>query len=828
MTLGTIEAWVVATGQGLIRTPDGARFAFTAADLVGLTPADLRPGRTVAFEPGPGDAAARVHDPAAAAAPRPLGLAPDLPPDHPVFRRPPVPERVQELLSRCEAVHPGLRLDKYLAPVGNQEHQKDRLAQVAADAARAGAGFEAPAARRGAMLQALGAQTWTRTTSGPLTLHLSRSSMLENAGICLHPIHGFPFLPGTGLKGLARAFAETVWKPGQADPAGADAAIARIFGTASGADDAESSRAGSVIFHDAWPASWPRLVVDVINNHHASYYQDGEPPGDWESPRLVYFLAMPAGQRFGFALGARAGAPSASDRDQARSWLDGGLTHLGCGAKTAAGYGRFASPEAPGEPIAVPGRWAGEAVRLRLVTPAFLAGAAQGRDDCDLRPATLRGLLRWWWRTLHAGYLDVPTLRALEAALWGDTEAGAAIHLAVEAQGGRRVEAFAFKDRARPAPEFKRAHRLADPPDGRTTQGLFYASYGMDDKRGQPPRFYVEPGAWWMVRIRARVTRFAAVGQPIAPEVALDQARAALGLLDTFGGVGSKGRKGFGSLAGEAAAFPDLAGCEALARGLRQALGIDGPWQEDRARSPSLGERLGPLEIPTSWDDPWFALDQLGFAYQGFAQEYAHRPEKLALGLPRSIHGPRPQPMPHQDPHAHRPPQRLRTREGLDRHASPVHLHVGPGPAGLVLRVLALPSHRLPDRPTSRAFLAECLEHLRGDLEARARLHPGRPAARSQPQDAPRLAESATSRPAPPPPPAAPPPKPLNKGQQDRLGTFHHEGGRWAVRFEGDARPVTLTNPDKLPPGLAEGTKGLFYIAEANKAGVKARLDRLP
>ena len=59
----------------------------------------------------------------------------------------------------------------------------------------------------------MGALRWRCATTGPLTLHLVRASALENAGICLHPLYGFVYLPGTGLKGMARAYAETVWLP---------------------------------------------------------------------------------------------------------------------------------------------------------------------------------------------------------------------------------------------------------------------------------------------------------------------------------------------------------------------------------------------------------------------------------------------------------------------------------------------------------------------------------------------------------------------------------------------------------------------------------------
>ena len=49
-----------------------------------------------------------------------------------------------------------------------------------------------------------GATTVSAITIGPLTLHLARASALENAGICLHSLYGFTYLPGSGLKGMAR------------------------------------------------------------------------------------------------------------------------------------------------------------------------------------------------------------------------------------------------------------------------------------------------------------------------------------------------------------------------------------------------------------------------------------------------------------------------------------------------------------------------------------------------------------------------------------------------------------------------------------------------
>ncbi|HID23393.1 MAG TPA: type III-B CRISPR module RAMP protein Cmr6, partial [Planctomycetaceae bacterium] len=343
--------------------------------------------------------------------------------------------------------------------------------------------------RRRGWLDLSGAVSFRATAVSPLTLHLARASALENAGLCLHHLYGFAYLPGTGLKGMARAYAETVWFPTQfqadadgrpRDQAEKDNAgrawrtIEAVFGWAPNSDagktwkpsglgtrsKGDDAHAGQVVFHDAWPVSWPRLIEDILNSHHSKYYQDEtgrEPPGDWEHPVPVYFLAVAAGQTFEFALAKRHRDVSDELVSLARQWLVGALTNGGAGAKTNSGYGAFRlEPETDADRAAQAAavrtwqavtacgqasqyRRAEFAATLELVTPAFLAGAEQHGDDakdgCDLRPATLRGLLRWWWRTLHAGFLDVRTLQRLEASLWGDTRSGGAVRILVEPVG---------------------------------------------------------------------------------------------------------------------------------------------------------------------------------------------------------------------------------------------------------------------------------------------------------------------------------------------------------------------------------------------------------
>jgi CRISPR-associated protein Cmr6 len=633
--------------------------------------------------------------------------------------------------------HPGLYLDKFLCPPVDQAAQKE----VLGEALRATGDpelLQEVSRRRQALFRpdvdANRVIVWSRTTSGPLTLHLARASALENAGLCLHPVYGFPYLPGTGLKGMTRAYAETVWLPSL--PAGQQVdgwrTIERVFGWAPGSDtlekgavkpwkpagagehgEDEQAAAGTIVFHDAWPEDWPKLIVDICNNHHNGYYQatPPEPPGDWHGPVPVYFLAVAPGQTFSGYLGKRRADVPDALLGQARAWLDGALTHLGCGAKTAAGYGAFAAP--PGPPATPPSARLTFPATLTLATPAFLAGAGQKAEDCTLRTATLRGLLRWWWRAMHAGYVDVVTLRRLEAALWGDTEAGGAVRLELRPAG--KVEALPYDKQAE-----ARKNGLPRPPDRKTTQGLWYHSYGMHD--GGKQRHYVPPGGRWQLLLYARDAHFVPAGpggkpalgaaRTVAKTVVLDQALAALWWLCALGGVGSKSRKGFGNLLNPPELDP-FHGARFVTKGkeFRTACGLpDDGFRPERADSPALrqmvdlGRKVQPggngwVELPVAAGNAWQAIDRAGMAAQLFAKRYKHQREKCALGLPRRI--------------GHPAQGQFRPGQGVgDRHSSPVHYHLHPEGKGFILRVAAFPATRLPSLGDSETMLEELLQHL--------------------------------------------------------------------------------------------------------------------
>ena len=195
------------------------------------------------------------------------------------------------------------------------------------------------------------ARMFKRKTASRLLVGMGYKNALE-VGLTFHHPGGFPYLPGTGVKGLTRAWAEGVE---EADPE----VVQRIFGskTKRVADASGEMVAGSVAFLDALPTVFPRLDVDLLNPHVGDYYMDDTgkvPPAEWFSPVPVPFLAVAAGQTFRFALVGRpadssikARSAAEADVETATEWLNSALTDLGAGGKTAAGYGFFGSLNVP-------------------------------------------------------------------------------------------------------------------------------------------------------------------------------------------------------------------------------------------------------------------------------------------------------------------------------------------------------------------------------------------------------------------------------------------------------------------------------------------------
>jgi CRISPR-associated protein Cmr6 len=168
---------------------------------------------------------------------------------------------------------------------------------------------------------------------GRFVTGLGREHPVEN-GFTWHHTLGVPYLPGSSIKGMVRAWG-TQWldlKP--------EDTAERIFG------DSKDTGIGSVIFMDALPIEPVKLEADVMTPHYGPYYQDNqnkEPPADWHNPVPIPFLTVAAGTRFLFGILPRniRDNQAIEDCQTVKCWLEDALAIIGAGAKTAVGYGRF-------------------------------------------------------------------------------------------------------------------------------------------------------------------------------------------------------------------------------------------------------------------------------------------------------------------------------------------------------------------------------------------------------------------------------------------------------------------------------------------------------
>ncbi len=168
----------------------------------------------------------------------------------------------------------------------------------------------------------------------------------------------------------------------------------------------------------------------------------------------------------------------------------------------------------------------------RIVMPMFCAGADQ--QKAELRLPSFKGALRFWWRSLMWGKArDVAELRRKEAELFGSSDQNV----------GQSKARMRFKG----DPDLKKSVCPPEVFESGRLPGCHYLGYGVMEafpsrnkgtKAGQLTRPMI-PGGEFTVQLR--------LGPRISDEQR-QQIENALVLLGTVGGLGSKSRKGFGSL----------------------------------------------------------------------------------------------------------------------------------------------------------------------------------------------------------------------------------------------------------------------------------------
>jgi CRISPR type III-B/RAMP module RAMP protein Cmr6 len=212
-----------------------------------------------------------------------------------------------------------------------------------------------------AMMSATKATLFNASLNWRMVIGLGGETVLET-DITLHPLYGIPFIPGSALKGLTRAYAAGEYKEyyvpvdkpeeqrGASKKIDDDhSEIKRIFGS--------QDEAGSILFFDAMPLNGKvEFVVDIMNPHYPEYYNSLKnnkttPPTNEQQPNPITFLTV-ANTTFTFALAPRNPNDDQhkTDVELVKGWLQEALQKYGVGGKTSAGYGYFNKEVSSTEP----------------------------------------------------------------------------------------------------------------------------------------------------------------------------------------------------------------------------------------------------------------------------------------------------------------------------------------------------------------------------------------------------------------------------------------------------------------------------------------------
>ena len=167
---------------------------------------------------------------------------------------------------------------------------------------------------------------------------------LEN-GLTWHPTLGVPYLPGSSIKGMLRAYLRDYAEYYPELDKNTDL----IFG---GQDQDAGYSSGAVIFYDAIPTKEVTLTGDIITPHTGDWlnslnqesFTAENTPADWHDPVPISFLVCKS-INLGFYISLRPGTTLCIDIKELGDCLRDALQMMGVGAKTAVGYGQFKETE---------------------------------------------------------------------------------------------------------------------------------------------------------------------------------------------------------------------------------------------------------------------------------------------------------------------------------------------------------------------------------------------------------------------------------------------------------------------------------------------------
>jgi len=227
-----------------------------------------------------------------------------------------------------------------------------------------------------------------------------------------------------------------------------------------------------------------------------------------------------------------------------------------------------------------------------VITPMFLAGADGVTPE--LRPASIKGALRFWWRAMN-GHLvsedgDLSALKNREAEIFGGSGDG---------QGRSKVVVrVVSKD-------------FSVEQFGRVNMNIKYLAYGSEERN------FIDVGSTFDVKISINVSN--------SDEILAikNDIKIAFSLLTYFGGLGSKSRNGFGCFYSK-----NVFSFEQLKDKITK---MDNNYVSFTSFSNNCQIYLSTYENITTWED---AINKLSDIYKNYGKIAIPKNLRLHIGAP--------------------------------------------------------------------------------------------------------------------------------------------------------------------------------------------------
>lgn len=181
---------------------------------------------------------------------------------------------------------------------------------------------------------------------------------------------------------------------------------------------------------------------------------------------------------------------------------------------------------------------------IETITPMFIAGADQ--QKAELRAASIKGLLRFWWRALQAEP-DLERLRKKEAKIFGSSEEGVGSSFGIRLSNTENIQPINTR-----LPNNNQIHTVTFRSQRQNRQItiniLEYLAYGPYNPQGRQLRPYIPVNKKFNLVFSFNNDKY------------LSEVLRAMYVFSLFGGLGSRSRNGFGSfcIANFQEAFKDL------------------------------------------------------------------------------------------------------------------------------------------------------------------------------------------------------------------------------------------------------------------------------